>query len=157
MPQTTPSALGRARVGNRDARCRLQQGNDAVAPTTLSPNRVRRKGFSPASLPPSSANGQLHQTTPLRRCRGATARPPPRAPPRCKDQGRPCHQGTVDSPLLNTRANHRWRSNRQRTRTPRPQGAGPATKAQTRPPHGRERAQPAGPTAHPVALRPRGE
>jgi hypothetical protein len=84
MPPPTLSALGRARVGNRDARCRLQEGNDAAAPTTPSPDRVRRKGFSPASSPLSSANGRLHQTSPQWRCRGATARPPPRAPPRCR-------------------------------------------------------------------------
>jgi hypothetical protein len=39
-----------------------------------------------------------------------------------KDQGRPCCQGSADTPLLNSRANPRRRSSRQRTRTPRPQG-----------------------------------
>jgi hypothetical protein len=54
MSTTTPPALGGARVGNQDARCHLQEGNDAAAPTTSSSDRVKRKGFSPASLSPSS-------------------------------------------------------------------------------------------------------
>jgi hypothetical protein len=65
-----------------------------------------------------------------------------------KDQGRPCHRGTANSPLPNTQANHRRRSIHQRTRPLRPQGAGPATKAHTRPPRGWERTQPVGPRAN---------
>jgi hypothetical protein len=38
MSTTPPPALGGARVGNQDARCRLQEGNDAAAPTAPSPD-----------------------------------------------------------------------------------------------------------------------
>jgi hypothetical protein len=54
MSTPPPPALGGVWVGNQDAQCRLQEGNDVAAPTAPSPDLVKRKGFSPASLSPSS-------------------------------------------------------------------------------------------------------
>jgi hypothetical protein len=153
----TLSALGRARVGNRDARCRLQEGNDAAAPKTPSPDRVKRKGFSPASSPPSSAKGRLHQTTPPWRYRGATARLPPKAPPRCRR--RKIARGP--RPIVPLR--HRRHATAQHPSQPMPEKhppEDPARRGRERPARPRRRSpkrvQPPLPSAHPVVSCPQG-
>jgi hypothetical protein len=88
MSMTTPLALGGAWVGNQDARCRLQKGNDAAAPTTPSLTESRGKRFHLHRCRRAAKHGRCHRTTiakgttTMPRARVRTGRPWPTVPPR---------------------------------------------------------------------------